>query len=123
MASALQLSVEFVEHEIAEQWRKWAALRRPLHAGTDQPVLHHPGVQECPDKFQQPLVFDPLSDTAHQFVVVHSIEEFLQIEIDDPTIPFGDRRLRLRLGHRLICGSALRGLLAALPSASGSIAC
>jgi hypothetical protein len=23
-----------------------------------KPVLHHPGIQECPDKLQQPLIFD-----------------------------------------------------------------
>ena len=40
----------------------------------------------------------------HQDVVVHTIEEFLQIEIDNPTTPFGD--MRLRLGHRLMRGSA-----------------
>src|SRR5262249_1180145 len=48
---ALQLAVEFVEHEIAEQRRKWTPLRSPLHARADQPVLHDPGIQECPDQF------------------------------------------------------------------------
>jgi hypothetical protein len=35
-------------------------LRGPFHARADQPVLHHPGIQECPDEFQQPLVLDAL---------------------------------------------------------------
>jgi len=39
VSPALQLSVEFVEHEVAEQGRKWASLQGPFHTGTDQPVL------------------------------------------------------------------------------------
>src|SRR5713226_894390 len=51
MTPALQLPIEFVEHEVAEQWRKRTSLRSPFHARTDQPVLHYPGIQECPDEF------------------------------------------------------------------------
>ena len=46
----------------------------PFHAWAEQPVFHHPGVQERPDKFQQPLVVDPLGDMSHQSVVIDSIE-------------------------------------------------
>ena len=31
MSPALQLPVEFVEYEIAEQWRKWSSLWSPFH--------------------------------------------------------------------------------------------
>ena len=34
--------------------------------------LHHPGIQECPDELQQPLVLDPFGDLTHQFVVIDS---------------------------------------------------
>src|SRR5207302_5662749 len=100
MSPALQLPVEFVEHEVTEQWRKWSPLRSPFHARTDQPVLHHPGIQECPDELQQPLVPDPFGDLPHQFVVRNSIEEFLQIKINAPAVTFGD--VLLRLCHRLL---------------------
>ena len=43
-----QFAVEFVEHEVAQKGRKRAALRRPLIRRADQPVLHHPGVQDTP---------------------------------------------------------------------------
>jgi hypothetical protein len=56
MTPALQLPVELVEHEVTEQWRKGTSLRSPFHTRADQPVLHHPGIQECPNEFQQPLV-------------------------------------------------------------------
>src|SRR5262249_35180068 len=100
MTPALQLPVEFVEHEVTEQWRKRTSLWSPFHARTDQPVLHHPGIQECPDEFQQPLVLDPLGDLTHQSVVIDPIEEFLQIEINAPAATFGD--VLLRLCHRLM---------------------
>src|SRR5262249_15635687 len=94
MTPALQLPVEFVEYEVTEQWRKWTSLRSPLHARADQPVLHHPSIQECPDEFQQPLALDPLGDLPHQFVVIDSIEKFLQIKIHAPAVAFGDILLR-----------------------------
>src|SRR5262249_13839660 len=56
VSPALQLPVEFVEHEVAEQGRKWASLRSPFHTGTDQPVLHDSSIQECSDEPQQPFV-------------------------------------------------------------------
>jgi len=70
-------------------------LGSPFHAWAEQPVFHHPGVQERPDKFQQPLVIDTLGDTSHQSVVIDSIEEFLQVEINAPAAAFGDILLRL----------------------------
>src|SRR5918912_1285877 len=103
MVPALQLPVEFIEHEVAEQWRKWTSLWGSFHARTNQPVLHHPGIQECPDEFQQPLVLDPLGDLTHQFVVIDSIEEFLQIKINAPAVAFDD--ILLRLCHCLMSRS------------------
>jgi site-specific DNA recombinase len=52
------------------------ALRGPFHTGAEQPVLHHPSVQERPDEFQQPFVFNALGDLRHQFVVRNPVEEF-----------------------------------------------
>jgi hypothetical protein len=71
-----------------------------FHAGADQPVLHHPSIQKCPDELQQPLVLDPFGDLAHQIVVIDSIEKFLQIKINAPAVTFGD--ILLRLCHRLM---------------------
>src|ERR1700681_4077613 len=85
VSAALQFAVEFVEHEVTEQWRKRTSLRSSFHAGADQSVLHHPGIQECPDKLQQPLVLDALGDLAHQFVVIDSIEKLFQIEVNHPS--------------------------------------
>src|ERR1700704_2558269 len=48
VSPVLQLAVEFVEHEVTQQWRKRASLRSSFHARADQSVLHHPGIQEGP---------------------------------------------------------------------------
>src|SRR5438309_2815989 len=104
MSSALQLTVEFVEHEVGQQRGKWTPLWSAFHAWADQSVLHHPSIQECPDEFQQPLVLDSFCDLTHQFVVIDSIEEFLQIEINHPAVARGN--LLLCLGHCLMRGSA-----------------
>src|ERR1700726_3003279 len=39
VSAALQLLVEFIEHEVTQEWRKRASLRSPFHARADQPVL------------------------------------------------------------------------------------
>ena len=66
-----------------------------FHAWVDQSILHHPGVKERPDELPQPLVFDPFGDLPHQFVVIDSIEKFLQIKIHAPAVACGDILLRL----------------------------
>src|SRR5712672_1396369 len=103
VSSALQLAVEFVEHEVTKQWRKRSSLRSPFHARADQPVLHHPGIQECPDELQQPLVLDTFGDLAHQLVMIDPIEEFFQIKINHPTVACSD--ILLRLSHGVTRGS------------------
>jgi site-specific DNA recombinase len=78
-------------------------LRSPFHARADQSVLHHPGIQECPDELQQPLVLDAFGDLAHQFVMIDSIEELFQIKINHPAVACSN--ILLRLSHRMMCGS------------------
>ena len=92
MSPALQLTVELVEHDIAEQRRKRSPLGSPFHAWAEKPVFHHPGIQERPDEFQQPLVIDALGDLSHQFVMIDSIEKLLQVEVNQPAIASSDYR-------------------------------
>ena len=61
-------------------------MRSTFHARTEQPVFHHPRIQERPDEFQQPLVIDTLGDLSHQSVVIDSIEKLLQVEVNHPAI-------------------------------------
>ena len=55
---------------------KRSPLRSPLIDRTHQPPLHHPGVQERTDEFQNSLVGDSLRHQPHQWVVIDSIENF-----------------------------------------------
>jgi len=75
----------------------------PSTLGLTSPVLHHPSIQECPDEFQQPLVFDPFGNLTHQFVVIDPIEKFLQIKIHNPAVAFC--YILLCLGYRLMSRS------------------
>src|SRR5437773_5054909 len=72
VSASLELSVEFVEQEVGQQWLKWISLRSSFDSWADQSVLHHPSDQERLDELQQPLVSDSFSDLPHQFVVVYS---------------------------------------------------
>ncbi len=45
--------------------------------------------------FNSRLSLDPFGDLTHQFVVIDSIEKFLQVEINAPAVAFGDVLLRL----------------------------
>src|SRR5581483_8315191 len=76
------------------QWRKRTALWGSFYTWADQSVLHHSSVQERSNEFQQPLVFNSLCDLPHQFVVIDSIEKFLQVKIDAPAVTFSDILLR-----------------------------
>ena len=77
---------------------KASSLRSPFHARADQSVLHHPGIQECSDEFQQPLVFDAFRDLAHQFVMIDPIEKFFQIKVNHPFVAL--RNVTAALGPR-----------------------
>ncbi len=68
-------------------WRSdGAALRRSFRSRLGQSLDHHSRVQEGADQFQQPFVFHAPSHAAHQHVMVHAVEEFLQVQIDDPGV-------------------------------------
>jgi hypothetical protein len=68
--------------------------------GLTSPFSITPAFEECPDELQQPLVYDTLGDLAHQFVVIDSIEEFFQIEINHPSVAL--HNILLRLSHGLM---------------------
>src|SRR4029077_19082863 len=44
--ASLQLPVEFVEHEVRQQWRQRPSLRSAFLHRTHHPVLHHPRLQK-----------------------------------------------------------------------------
>src|SRR5215471_17958971 len=99
-----QFLVEIIEHEVAQKGRKRAAWRRPFIHRTDQTVLHYPGVEKRPDELEYALVGNPFRDARHQNVVIDSVEEFFEIEVDHDVVAFGD--IPLCLSHRLMGGTS-----------------
>jgi len=75
-------------------------LRGPLIHRKHQAVFHHPGSEKRPDEFEHALVGHPYGDARHQDIVVNSVEEFFEVEINDDIVALGD--VSLRLGHRLM---------------------
>src|SRR5215472_2680393 len=100
MTAPLQLSVQFVQHQITEQRRKRAALGRALIHRTHQSILHPTGLQKRSNQLEHSFVGHALGYRRHKAVVIHSIEKFFQIEVYHPAVPFGD--IPLRLVHRLL---------------------
>ena len=96
-----QLLVHDVEYDVTQQWRKGAALRRTFLGRTHQPVFQYSRVKERSDEFEQPLVANPLAHQSHEDVVIDAIEEFLQIQVDHPSVARG--KIGLRTLYRLMC--------------------
>ena len=95
MAAPFQFLVQFVEHQIAQQWGERATLRSALLGRTDQPIFHHPGAKECPDELEHALVGHPFGHASHQAVLIDSVEKFLEVDVNHHVVAVGDVRLRL----------------------------
>jgi len=70
------------------------------HAMVGFDMQRAPRPLECPDEFQHTFVGDPPGDPGHVAIVVDSIEEFLEVEVNHDIVTFGN--VALRLGHRLM---------------------
>src|SRR5215208_1787740 len=92
VASACELPVELVEHDVGEQRRERATLRRPLLRADHHSVWHHHLSLEHPlDQPQHPRVSDSLLLKPRQESrVVNPIEELLQVEVHYPLATLGD---------------------------------
>jgi site-specific DNA recombinase len=77
---------EFMQHC---RRREWTALRRPFVSRDAHAFVHHVRLKKAADDSKQAFVGDTSGQTGHQDVVVHSIEELLQIEVHDDDSPIG----------------------------------
>jgi hypothetical protein len=84
MSAPLQLLVDFVEQHVCEQRREWSTLRRSLVPFHHDPVRHDSGVEVAADEPQYATVLHSFAELAHQHVVVHAVEEFLQVHVGAP---------------------------------------
>ena len=99
MAASCQFPVEFIEHEIAQERRKRTALRGPLVNRINQPVFHHSGLEKGADQLEYPFVGDPFGNASHQSVLVDTVEEFFEVDVNHDTVALSN--IRLCLSHRL----------------------
>ena len=93
-----------LEHDVRQQRRQRPSLRSAFLRDTDQPPLQDPGRQERPHQPEHAVVTHPRGKPSHQEVVIHSVEEFLEVEVHDPTVTAGQVRLRCR--HCMVGGPA-----------------
>src|SRR4030043_1350388 len=81
MTALFQLLIEVIQKDIAQHWRKGAALRHSLCSPVQPSVDHHPATEVSSDKAKETFVLAPPGYPAHQDIVVHRIKEFLQIDV------------------------------------------
>jgi len=74
MPASLKLPVQLVQHQVRQQRRQRSALRRSFLRRTDQPVLHHPSVQERSDESSHPLVGYPLQLPILACCLTHTLQ-------------------------------------------------
>jgi site-specific DNA recombinase len=77
-----------------------AALRCAFRAHTRYPTFHQSRLQIAPDQLQHPFILHLARHTRHKHVVIYTVEELLQIEIDDPSLAF--RNVASRRFHGLV---------------------
>src|SRR5260370_26061791 len=68
----------------------------PSTLGLINPFSITPAFKNARMSFKQPFVFDTFRDLCHQFVMINSIEKFLQIEINHPVVALSNIPLCLR---------------------------
>ena len=83
-ASTIEFPIKFVQHDVRQQRRQWTTLRCALCRRHHDTVWQRNACSEHrPDELEHGLVVDARGEPRHQPVVVHTIEELLQIEIHD----------------------------------------
>ena len=96
MAARLQLPVQLVQHDVAQQRTQRAALRHPLVIAHHHTVRQHNTRNEhLANQGQQPLVRNPQCKSRQQTLVMDSVEEVLQVDVDHPCSTFFQIRTRL----------------------------
>jgi len=84
--TSFQLAVEVIKHDVAQQRRERRPLRGAFLARRPSPISHDPGPQNAPDQPEHLLVIHPSCHPRHQRVVLNSVEERVEIEVDAPRL-------------------------------------
>ncbi len=96
MAASFEFSVEHVEHQVRQERRKRSSLGYAFARGTGEAADHHASGEVTPDELDDCDVVHALSDETHENVVVDSVEELFEVDVDDDPLP--PQGIALRLG-------------------------
>ncbi len=69
-------------------------MRCAFRAHTRYPAFHQSRLQIAPDQLQHPVITNLAHHARHKHIVIHSVEELLQVKIDDPSFAFRNVSLR-----------------------------
>lgn len=119
MTSSMKLSIELIQHDVRQQRRERAALRRALLCRHHHTVGHHNfGLQHLSNQQQHAFVVDAQSKPRNQTIMVHSIEELLQVEVHDVLAAvfqilagLCDRRMATAAGSKTVAAVVKRQLV------------
>ncbi len=104
MTALFQLLIEVIQKDIAQHWRKRAALRHSLCSLVQPSVYHNPATKVSSDKAKETFVPDTPGYPTHQDIVVHRIEELLKIDVHGIAVSFTN--IFQYLAHGLMCRTA-----------------
>lgn len=86
-AATSHFPVTFIQHDVRQQRRSRASLRRAFIRRTYRPVLHHTRLQKRSVQAEHSLAGDTQRERLRQPMVAHPIKKLLRIEIDHPSAP------------------------------------
>src|SRR4030042_6398324 len=78
MTALFQLLIEVIQKDIAQHWRKRAALRHSLCRPVQPPVDHHPATKVSSDKTKETFVLDAPRYPTHQDIMVPPTKKLFQ---------------------------------------------
>src|SRR4030043_1717173 len=104
MTALFQLLIEVIQKDIAQHWRKGAALRHSLRSFVQPSVDHNPGAEVSSDKAKETFVLDTPGYPTHQGIVVHRIKELLKIDVHGKMVSFTN--IFPHLTHGMMCRTA-----------------
>ena len=104
MTPSLQLLIEIIQKDTAQERRKRSALRHSFRCLVQPAIYDNSGPKVFPDKFEDIFVSDSPGDQVHQSVVVNRIKELLKVGVH--SIGGSSLNILQYLSDRLMCRAA-----------------
>jgi hypothetical protein len=83
--AAFQFLVKIIKKKVGQQWRKRTSLGRSLFPANAYAVPHHARLKKSAADAQKAFILHMPGQTTHQYVVVHPVEKFLQVNVHNIT--------------------------------------